>query len=1164
MFDTPVRGLNQSTLAFVDAGVADSASLISQFQPGTEVHLLDSSQDAIAQITQVLSTRSNLSAVHIISHGSGGALQLGETTLDDLSQYDAALQAWSNSLTENADILLYGCNVAADATGQAFVHHLAQLTGADVAASTDLTGMGGDWDLEYQTGQIETVSLAALNYASTLATFTVSNTNDSGAGSLRQAILNANAAAGADTIGFTVSGTITLSTGQLTITDDLTINGSGITVRGNNASRVFNIDDGNESVEKTVSFNGLTITAGRDAVGGGIRNDENLTVSNSTISGNSTAVAFTTLGAGICNFGSLTVNNSTISNNSMADAINFGGGIYSSSSLIVSNSTISNNSASGFSSNGGGIFVAAGSAIVSNSIISGNLASSRGSDGGGISNEGSLIVSNSTISNNSASSTFTLARGGGIRSSGSLTVSNSTISNNSASSTEIEGSFGGGIWSDSELSGTIATIRNSTISGNSVGVGGGIFNREGLLQLRNSTVTNNTAGQGSGVASRAGDNIRTEVVSSIIAGNSSRDVDVDSSNSFASLGNNLIGSGNATGAFNQTSDQTGVTNPGLAALANNGGSTQTHALLTTSTAINRGSNPDGLTIDQRGFTRVVGGSADIGAFESGATLANSAPTTTGIANVTVNEDAAPTTINLFNAFADAETPDSGLSYSVTNNSNPGLVSTSLNSGNLSLAYAANAFGTATLTVRATDPSGLFVDTSFSVTVTPVNDAPSFTKGPDQTTAQNSGAQTVNNWATNLSAGPANESGQTLSFLVSNTNNSLFSVQPSIDSTGKLTYTPAANANGTATVTVQLQDNGGTANGGVDTSAPQTFTINITAVNQAPSFTKGANQTVNEDSGAQTVNNWATNLSAGPNEASQTLSFLVSNNNNALFSTQPSLDSTGRLTYTPAANANGTATVTVQIKDSGGTANGGQDTSAAQSFTITVNPVNDPPVVNLTSTSQSILSSNSLISGITVSDIDAGTSPVSVTLRVNSGSLNVATTPNVIIGTNSSSTVTLTGSISAINTALTNLRYTGSNNFSGNDSLTVTVNDNGNTGSGPAGGLSDSKSVALSVARDLGTLGAVGQIVSGSVNPTDPMDFYQVTLTSGATLFPTLYVLTGDADLAILDSAGNVIASSNNPGLQAEVLTRAVPAGTYRIRVRRFTGSTNYNLVLAKY
>ncbi len=131
---------------------------------------------------------------------------------------------------------------------------------------------------------------------------------------------------------------------------------------------------------------------------------------------------------------------------------------------------------------------------------------------------------------------------------------------------------------------------------------------------------------------------------------------------------------------------------------------------------------------------------------------------------------------------------------------------------------------------------------------------------------------------------------------------------------------------------------------MDTSAAQTFTITVTAVNDVPSFTKGADQTVLEDCGAQTVNPWATAISAGPSdEAGQALDFIVANNNNALFSAQPAVSPTGILTWTPAANMNGSATVTIQIHDDGGTANSGVDTSAAQTFTITVTPVNDAPV-----------------------------------------------------------------------------------------------------------------------------------------------------------------------------------------------------------------------------
>ena len=104
--------------------------------------------------------------------------------------------------------------------------------------------------------------------------------------------------------------------------------------------------------------------------------------------------------------------------------------------------------------------------------------------------------------------------------------------------------------------------------------------------------------------------------------------------------------------------------------------------------------------------------------------------------------------------------------------------------------------------------------------------------------EDAGAQTVNGWATDISAGPPNESSQAVDFIVTNDNNTLFSTQPGVSATGTLTYTPAANANGSATVTVQIHDDGGTANGGVDTSAAQTFTISRDAGERRPELHQG--------------------------------------------------------------------------------------------------------------------------------------------------------------------------------------------------------------------------------------------------------------------------------------------------------------------------------------
>ena len=143
------------------------------------------------------------------------------------------------------------------------------------------------------------------------------------------------------------------------------------------------------------------------------------------------------------------------------------------------------------------------------------------------------------------------------------------------------------------------------------------------------------------------------------------------------------------------------------------------------------------------------------------------------------------------------------------------------------------------------------------------------------------------------------------------------------------------------------DNGGTLGGGVDTSAPQSVTITVTPVNDAPSFTAGAPQTVVEDAPAQTVTGWATAISPGPpDEAAQTVAFVVTPDAPALFSVAPAISPTGDLTFTPAPNATGTATLTVVAQDTGGTANGGVNVSPAQTVTITIAAVNDVPVLDL--------------------------------------------------------------------------------------------------------------------------------------------------------------------------------------------------------------------------
>ncbi len=228
-------------------------------------------------------------------------------------------------------------------------------------------------------------------------------------------------------------------------------------------------------------------------------------------------------------------------------------------------------------------------------------------------------------------------------------------------------------------------------------------------------------------------------------------------------------------------------------------------------------------------------------------------------------------------------------------------------------------------------------------VEPINDPPSFTKGPDQTVFEDSGTHVINNWATNISKGTFEEAGQTLIFNVTPSNPSLFVSTPTIDDTGTLTFTPAADQFGSSTIEVVLEDDGGTFNGGDETSDPQTFVINVDPVNDPPSFTKGPDQSVLEDSGTHVITNWATNLSLGNSElAGQALVFNVTPSNPSLFVSTPTIDDSGTLTFTPAANQFGSSTIEVVLQDDGGTLNGGDDTSDPQTFVIDVEPVNDSP------------------------------------------------------------------------------------------------------------------------------------------------------------------------------------------------------------------------------
>jgi subtilisin family serine protease len=321
---------------------------------------------------------------------------------------------------------------------------------------------------------------------------------------------------------------------------------------------------------------------------------------------------------------------------------------------------------------------------------------------------------------------------------------------------------------------------------------------------------------------------------------------------------------------------------------------------------------------------------------------NDPPSFTTGGDQTVLEDAGPQTVLLWaNPISSGPDETDPLRFNVTS-SNPALF---LNPpaisdiGTLSYTPALNANGIANVRVRIFDGADSGNIASFSITITAVNDAPSFIKGPDITIEERSTPYSVPVWATEIKTGPIDESSQTPTFNISATNATLFSTLPRILSSGELSFTPAAGQTGTSIVTVTLSDDGETANGGINLSSPQQFSITINPINMPPSFTKGPDITVPEDTGAISISSWARDINRGaPRESGQILNFSVSNNDTILFNVQPQIDSNGRLSFTTAPNRYGTAKIITRLHDNGG----GNDSSAADTFTITIRSVNDLP------------------------------------------------------------------------------------------------------------------------------------------------------------------------------------------------------------------------------
>jgi len=1065
-----------SGLVIIDAALPDYTSLLSGLQPGLDVLVLDPHQDGIQEITAALTRYTNLESLHIFSHGFSGGVQMGRSLLstDTLSRYADALQQWAGALSAEADILLYGCDVAG-LTGMAdpFLGQLADLTGADIAASSDLTGAGGDWDLEVATGTIETnIALNAATqaaYGYSLATVVVSNTNDLSNGnvtsiatliandggdgiSLREAITAANNTAGDDIINFALPvgpQTINLNAILPTLTGNVEINNTtgaaNLTIQANTLG-AFNIFQVNAGV--TARFDHLTIANGVN----GIANLGTIDLSNSVVSGNT--------GIGVGNGG-------TISN--------------------LTNTTITNNQ-------GNGLFNGSGRTIanIANSTISNNLGVN-----GGIFNQGTIAtLANTTIANNQAN---------GIENNNTIT----TLTNTTISGNQLRGIFN---------KGTIITLSNSTISGNTGnGIENSVFLGAGQIDtINNVTIAANT---NNGILNAG---TITTLSNSILAGNT---------------GGNLAGI--APGTDTNNLDGATLAAAGLGPLADNGGPTRTHALLSGSAAIDA-AGAGATATDQRGMA-TFNGIRDRGAFEFTSspivTLAgtnpkyaeNQAPvliadaatindadstdfdtgtltvrfTAGGVAsdrltvvpdaNVTLNGQRISVAGTEIGTFRGGLGTAEDLVFTLNANATPAATQALLRR----IAYsnageALPATGTRTVEFVLTDGDGntsIAVTRNISIiTATNNNDAPFV---GNQTVLYDPATGTIPNPAsliftavppavTPLFGGGVTNVNTTLNsgILAGFTTNPLLGLV--LDRAAGYTLSFAAQV-----LTEAREATANKNNDGKDDRAGFSVLV-ISSDNRAIELGFWTDRIWAQDDGT-TQTNPSLEPDTAPNDNFRTLFTQAEFNNtvNTTVLTNYDLVVQGNL-YT--LFANGTEVLSGRLRDYTAFAGpidpyqtpnliffGDNTPSANASFSlgrVAVTPNAPLPAQTVNEDTPVVVTS------IQIADVDAAGNPVTVTLNAPNGTLTVNNAvangvPAGNITNNGTATVTLVGTVSQINTTLANatgLTYQGGANFNGPETLTVTVDDGGNTG-GTAQTASRTKTINVTAVNDAPTVTA---------------------------------------------------------------------------------------------
>jgi len=840
-------------------------------------------------------------------------------------------------------------------------------------------------------------ALETLEERTLLTNFLVTTANDDSTAdavlSLREAIDAANANSGADTITFSssLSGQrLFLTQGELVISDPVTITGLGATntvLDALTSSRVLYLTNS----AGDVTLDGVTVTAGR------------------------------------------------------TDSSNYSGaGIYSASfgTLTLTNSTVTANATTGTFSQGAGIFSFAGPVVLVNSTISGNSTSGGFSPGGGIAtNSGSITVVNSTISSNATSGPN--SGGGGIATySGNLKLTNSTVTANLTTGTN---SAGGGMFS-----GGTGSSQTSTIT------------------INNSIVAVNTAS-----SSTSSDISKNTGVSALIVNSSLIGVNSGTGLTAAPLGSPDV-NGNLIGTTSAPID------PKLGPLAINGGTTKTHALLSTSPAIDAGNNslavtPAGaaLTLDQVGQIRIFHSLVDMGSYElqsvpavptvSFSTSSQNVGEGAGVVTITVNLSAA-TSQTVTVPFTVGGTASNPADYSIS--SSPLVIPANTTSGTIQITIVndSNFEGNETVVVTLGTPTNATLGSTTVETVTITdndNGAPT-----NITLSANSVTENVANAVVGTLTATDPNPGDTVTFSIqSGGQGSQFSLVGSQLRVGSSGLNFEALSGGVASVTIRATDSSGL-------FFDKILNINVADVNEAPSIPTGLDFSVTESSTVGTAVGTVVGSDPDTTAPNKTLTYsIVGGNTNNAFAINAS---TGQITVATQSAVNGSTPVfTLQVKVADG---GSPSLSSTQNVTVNVADANGAPSIpsgQIFTTSEN-RSLGAVVGTVTANDPDSTAPNNTLTYSIASGNTGNAFAINSATGQITVNTPTVINfeSIQQFNLQIT-VTDGGSPALSATNSVKINVSD-----------INETPSISSGQSFGVGQNAPVGTVV-GTVAATDP-------------------------------------------------------------------------------